>query len=478
MDRRTKIIATIGPACQDDDTLERLLKAGVNVARINFSHGDLTTHKDVIQRIRRISSDSNMPVAVLQDLQGPKIRTGLVSDGGLLLKVGQHFRLTTSTVSGSQDQVSVDDPNLPSYLSPGQRILLNDGNLELEVVSVSAKHVDTSVLVGGFLSAHKGVNIPGALTDLPSFTAKDESDLLFGLEQGIDAVAISFVRSADVIHIIRRFLAEHSNERRDIPIIAKLERQEAIDNLDEILNAADGVMVARGDLGIEMSPETVPIAQKRIITSANLHGKYVITATQMLESMVENPRPTRAETSDVANAIFDGTDAVMLSGETAMGKHPIEAVMTMDAIARQAEEHDSQWGQCIVPSESLFGKDDAYRVTIAAKELAHDRDVSAVAVFTRSGRTALLMSKARPDVPILAFTPEPQTINRLNMYWGVYPYYVPHSNTIEEMLGYVETSMLEKRSFQPGEQVVLICGFPVHSQHSANLALLHTISAK
>jgi pyruvate kinase len=307
-------------------------------------------------------------------------------------------------------------------------------------------------------------------------TEKDKNDLVFGLQQGVDVIAMSFIRSADDVRVVKQMIGELSTEKLDTPVIAKLERPEALDNLEEIVQVADGVMVARGDLGVEMSPEEVPIAQKRIIRCANRYGKLVITATQMLESMMFNPRPTRAEASDVANAVLDGTDAVMLSGETAVGEYPIKSVKMMNAIIEQAEKHLSEWGQWAEkPVPESAGHDDTYYMTLAARELAHDRNVSAIAIFTKTGRTARLMSKTRPNVPILAFTPEQVTYPRLCMLWGVKPYLVPHATSIEAMLADVENTMRTKYSIESGQQFVLICGYPVDEVRPTNLALLHTV---
>jgi pyruvate kinase len=475
MDRCTKIVATIGPASQDQHTIQQLIQAGINVARLNFSHGSYHEHAAVIALLRDTCKVQGRPVCILQDLQGPKIRTGDIAAGKIDLIQDQRFILTTNPVPGNQESISVDFPDLPVSLQPGGRILLDDGNLELAVVSRGNDYVETRVVQGGTLKPHKGVNLPGARLAIPSLTAKDRSDLEFGMQQGVDAVALSFVRSADDILQLRRAIANFTPQRGHVPIIAKLERPEALDNLEEIVQSSDGVMVARGDLGVEMSPETVPIAQKRIIECANRHARIVITATQMLDSMIHNPRPTRAEASDVANAIFDGTDAVMLSGETAIGEYPVKAVQMMDAIVRQAEAHIDQWGHWKGLPTPGSTDDDTYFMTMAARELAHDRNVAAIAIFTKSGRTALLMSKTRPGVPILAFTPEVNTFNRLPLYWGVYPYLVPQASTIEAMLVDVEATLMARSPVRSGQQVILICGFPVDAVRPTNLALLHTV---
>jgi pyruvate kinase len=414
----------------------------------------------------------------MQDLQGPKIRTGEIRNGQVTIQSGKKLNLMVNPVIGDADTVSVDFPLLTEVVEEGGRILLDDGNLELLVTGVKPDHVETQVVLGGVLKPHKGVNLPGARIRIPGLTEKDEDDLKFGLELGIDVVAVSFVRAAEDIDRVRQAICEIAPNCSDVPIIAKLERPEAIDNLHEIVHTADGLMVARGDLGVEMSPESVPIAQKRIIESANRHSKIVITATQMLDSMIHNPRPTRAEASDVANAIFDGTDAVMLSGETASGKYPVQAVEMMNAIACQAETNMSAWGHWQGNISVDTPQDDTFYLTKAARELAHDRNVAAVAVFTISGRTALLMSKARPGIPILAFTPHERTFNRLNLCWGVVPRLVPHVDNIDEMLKVVEQSMMETTTIQPGQQVVLICGYPVSDVRPTNLALLHTVGSK
>ena len=475
MERRTKIVATIGPASGDAYMIERLIKAGVNVFRLNFSHGTHTDHATRIALIRQASQDLKQPVCIMQDLQGPKIRIGEIQADAVTLVQGQSFTLQTQPIIGNEHVASVDFIDLPNCVCPGGRILIDDGNLELSVVSIEDDHVDTKIIQGGLLKSHKGVNLPGAKLNISSFTEKDKIDLAFGLEQRVDALALSFVRTPGDILRIRNAISHMAPDRKSTPIIAKLERPEALDNLHEIINVADGVMVARGDLGVEMNPEFVPIAQKQIIEAANQHGKIVITATQMLDSMIINPRPTRAEASDVANAILDGTDAVMLSGETAAGKYPIQAVEMMNAIACQTETHMAHWGHCVNPVTNHSTQDDTFFMTLAARELAHDRNVAAIAVFTKSGRSALLMSKARPDVQILAFTPEEDTFHRINLFWGVKPHLVPQVSTIDDMLTVVETAMIASTPIQPGQQVVVICGFPVHAVRPTNMAILHTV---
>jgi pyruvate kinase len=475
MYRRAKIVATLGPASHDEAIIRELIRAGMSVARINFSHGTQADHAEAIQRIRRVAKELKQPIAIMQDLQGPKIRTGEIEGGKTIIEAGQKLTLTTQPVMGNQHCVSVDYAKLPESAQVGRRILLDDGNLELVIEAVSAESVETRVTLGGLLKPHKGVNLPGAELDIQSFTDKDREDLAFGLAQNVDAIALSFVRSAQDIINLRDEIRSIDPSKVLTPIIAKLERPEALENLHDIVHAADGVMVARGDLGVEMPPEVVPNEQKRIINTANKHLKIVITATQMLESMMHNPRPTRAEASDVANAIYDGSDLVMLSGETAVGKYPIKAVEMMAAIANEAEEHMGEWGHFNPAMTDDLSYENALYITRAARELACDRDVAAIAVFTISGRTARLMSKARPGVPILAFTPNESAFNLMGTLWGVQPYIVPHSETVEDMLEQVKLAIAKSTELQPGQEVVLLAGFPIGAMRAANFLLLHEI---
>ncbi len=478
MERRAKIIATLGPASQDKKTITNLLKAGMDVARINFSHGTHKEHARVIQILREAARELNRPVTILQDLSGPKIRTGEMAAGPVELIQGNDLILTTEEVPGSSEIIHVSFDQLPQSVTMGGRILLDDGRLELLVKNIKGNQVITEVIQGGQLKSHKGVNLPGANLQIRALTDKDRKDLEFGLKQDIDVLALSFVRKADDIHYLRQAIKEINPERAKIPIIAKLEHPDAIKNLHEIIHTADGVMVARGDLGIEMPPESVPIEQKRIIATANKHLSFVIIATQMLDSMVNNPRPTRAEASDVANAILDGSDAVMLSGETAIGNFPVKTIQMMASIIRQSEQHSDEWGRLNLDLTDDSSHDDAVYITRAARELAQDRAVAAIAVFTRSGRTARLMSKARPNVPILAFTPDKQTYQYLSMLWGTTPYLIPHAETIEEMISHVDTAVIEGTPVKAGQEIVLIAGFPIHEMVPPNLALLHTVQAR
>ncbi|MDD2695836.1 MAG: pyruvate kinase [Anaerolineales bacterium] len=478
MMRRAKIIATIGPASQNKDTLTRMVEAGMDVARLNLSHGNHADHQKLIKRLREVAQETGKPLPILQDLQGQKIRLGDLARPDITLVEGQPLTVSATPVLGDERRISIDYPHLAASLQPGKKILIDDGRIELLVEAVEGDLVRTRVLIGGQLKPHKGVNLPGCRLDLPTLTPKDEADLAFGLQQGVDVLAISFVRSAGDVSAIRQAIVRAAPERAAIPLIAKIERPEALDDLEAILEIADGVMVARGDLGVELPPQVVPVAQKKIIAAANQHAKIVITATQMLESMIDAPRPTRAEASDVANAIFDGSDDVMLSGETAVGRYPVQAIAMMDAIIREAEANSGFWGKYPDTFVPASGSDDAYFITRAARELAHDRNVAAIAVFTKSGRTALLMSKARPIVDILAFTPNLDVCRRLNLLWGVNPHLIPHAETIEGMLSVVEEAILSTGSLTPGQQVVLVCGYPVKESGPANMAFLHTVRGR
>ncbi|GAB4581812.1 MAG: pyruvate kinase [Anaerolineales bacterium] len=478
MKRRAKIVATIGPASRDKHVLRNLIQAGMNIARLNFSHGTHQDHIQTIQDLRYLCDRLGHPVTILQDLQGPKIRTGELENGRIELVAGKSFTLTTELIIGNENCVAVDFPDLPFFVRPGSRILLADGQMELVVRECKGTKIETEIVFGGTLTPHKGVNLPGARLNIPGFTEKDEADLAFGLENGVDMVAISFVRTAQDVARVRQAIARLNPDRVDTPIIAKLERPEALENLEAIIHAADGVMVARGDLGVEMSPQQVPIAQKRIIEAANRQGKAVITATQMLESMIESPRPTRAEASDVANAIFDGTDAVMLSAETATGRYPVETVQMMDAIVYEAEAHLMEWGHWSNKPITNEPESDSLFLCRAAAELAHDRNVAAVAVFTNTGKTALLMSKTRPGVPILGFTSKERTYRRMGLFWGVVPHLIPIVDTMEAMLAQVEAALLAETPVQRGQQVVLICGFPVSEIRPSNTVMLHTVGQR
>lgn len=476
MTRNVKIVATIGPASQREETLEKLILAGMNVARMNFSHGTHEEHAARIELIRKVSKKLHVAVGILQDLQGPKIRVGDLPSP-LQLSDGEEVCLYATESTPPQmdcQKIPVDFRQLFDSVRPADQLLLDDGRLTLEVLSVKDRNaLIAKVIVGGPLSSHKGINLPGVRLRIAGFTEKDEADLAFGISHNVDAVAVSFVRTADDVKKVRYAMERFSNGKRLPMLIAKLEKPEALDNLDAILDIVDGVMVARGDLGVELPPERVPAWQKHIIRAANARAKLVITATQMLESMISNPLPTRAEASDVANAVFDGTDAVMLSAESASGKYPVESVQMMDRIVREAESHFVEWG--MEPSVNGYDHSDAASMARAAQALANDKNVTAVACFTTQGRTAWLMSKIRPRVPVMAFTPDEETYRRLAFLWGVRPQLIAFARSLEEMLDLLDAALMRSDVVNVGDQVVLVCGFPVGAVRPPNMALLHTV---
>lgn len=475
--RKAKIVATLGPASSDETVLEKLIEAGMDVARMNFSHGTHEQHAERIALVRSVSKRLGRSVGVLQDLQGPKIRVGKLA-APIQLEVGRDvllFAAGDAPPAGDRQIIPVDFQELFEAVQANDRLLLDDGRLALRVLSAGRRIIEARVEVGGQLSSHKGINLPGVQLRISGFTEKDRTDLAFGIAQGVDAVAISFVRSAEDVKVVRAAMQEFSGDKIRPLLIAKIEKPEAMNELEAILDVVDGVMVARGDLGVELPPERVPPLQKQIIRSANARAKLVITATQMLESMIQNPLPTRAEASDVANAIFDGTDAVMLSAETASGDYPVDAVAIMDRIIIEAESHFLEWGSRQDRRAGL-GESDAASMARASIELAHDPDVTAVAVFTMQGRSAWLMSKARPDKRILAFTPDLNTYYQLAFLWGVQPHLVPYAHTLDEMISQVDAALLSK-GIEAGQQVVLVCGYPVGAMRPPNLALLHKVGS-
>lgn len=478
MNRFAKIVATLGPSSSDEGTLRELIEAGMDVARLNFSHGTHEDHADKVKLLRKLSEELGKPVSILMDLQGPKLRIGKLDKDFITLKSNQVVALSSSenpeNVREGTIFIPFDVPKLHEALVPGNHILMDDGQLEFEVLELDGENIYARVILGGNLKSHKGVNLPGSKLDIPCLTPKDLEDLQFGLDLGVDLVAISFVKQASDILTVRETMRQMTSMRRLPPIVAKLERPEAIANLESIIDATDGVMVARGDLGVEMSPAVVPSAQKAIIRAANQKGKFVITATQMLESMINNPRPTRAEAADVANAIFDGTDAVMLSAESAAGKYPVQSVRMMESIISESEKHLKEWGHLdsVLSSDQL---DASIPIVRAAKDLTADAKVSGIVVFTISGASAMWMSKAKPSVPIYAFTPEIRTYQWLGIAWGVTPLLVPHADTLETMIRHVETAITSSTPLCAGDQVVVISGFPVGEFGKPNLTLLYTL---
>jgi len=453
--RRTKIVATLGPASDSPEMLRRLMDAGVDVFRLNFAHGTQESHGRAIRLIRRTAAEADRPVAILQDLQGPKIRIGeLAGHRPVDLAPGHRLRITVRQVPGTADLLSTTYEALPRDVRPGDGLLLDDGRIQLRVLDRTDEEVLAEVVAGGRLAEHKGINLPQTPLSAPCLTEKDLDDLRFGLEAGVDFVGLSFVRRAEDVEEVRRRAREAG---ADIPVIAKIERIEAVMNLEEIVSAADGVMVARGDLGVETSVADVPILQKRILSVAGRHGKVDITATQMLESMVQNPLPTRAEATDVANAVFDGTDALMLSEETAVGRYPVEAVRTMSEIALRAEEHLSQYGRPAARSEPSRAASVSEGTVHAACVAAAEVGARAIVVFTLSGRTAFLVAARRPSVPVFGFSPREQTLRRLCLAWGVEPVRTELVDSPDKLLALVEERLGRDERFRGG-QVVMVTG--------------------
>ena len=471
--RRTKIVATLGPATSTRDRIAELIEAGMDVARMNFSHGSYEEHSERIAAVRDAAAAAGRSIAILQDLQGPKIRTGPLEGGGPVeLRTGSTFTLTTESVPGCAERVSTTYAALASDVEPGDRILLSDGAISLRAVRTTDTEVVTEVVYGGTLEERQGINLPGVDISVRGVTDKDIEDLQFGLRCGVDYVAISFVRSADEVRQVGQLIAQAGS---DAPVIAKLEKPEAIEALDEIIEAADGVMVARGDLGVELDPEKVPLAQKRIIEAANRAAKPVITATQMLESMIVNPRPTRAEASDVANAILDGTDAVMLSGETAIGAHPVETIRTMVRIAQEIETGaPRQPERRRRVSKQALNSPEAIAAAVEAVVEALPQ-VDAVWVFTQSGTTARLIARHRPRVPVIGFTPSERCHRRMSLTWGVTPIQTQTVSSFRDLAALVFPLAEQRGLATPGNTVVVTGSHPFDEGAPTNFLKVHTV---
>lgn len=462
----TKIICTIGPASQSPERLTALIGAGMDVARLNFSHGSREEHKGWIENIRAAAKTTGEPIAILQDLSGPKIRTGTVAGGSVELADGQEFTFTTEPVVGTKDRVSTTYGALPNDVRPGDTILVDDGKMKFRVRTVSGKEVCCTVEHGGALKDKKGMNLPGVRVSAASMTEKDLEDLQFGLEQGVDYVALSFVRSAADVRQLQGLIAKSVS--RTVPVIAKIERQEAVERFDEILEVTDAVMVARGDLGVEMPTEEVPLIQKRIVKRCNERGVPVIIATQMLESMIEQPRPTRAEANDVANAVLDGADAVMLSGETSVGRFPVETVMVMDQIIRRSESGRTSWNApAATPLAAEKKVFDA--IARAACVLAHEVDARAIIVMTHTGGTALALSKYRPTSRIVAVTDQDEVVRRLNLVWGVRGMVIPDFvRDSDSAFKRVREELTQAGYVKSGDLVVFTAGLPFWTRGVTN----------
>ena len=467
--RRAKIVCTIGPASSDEAMLRELIRAGMDVARLNFSHGTHDEHARVITSLRNVTKSEGRTVCILQDLQGPKIRTGCLRYGkNVALRAGSRVTITPRDIAGTQELISTTFKSLAGEVHPGSQILLSDGLIELMVIDTHGTDVECEVLHGGELREHQGINLPGSPLRVPAMTEKDRLDMEFGVANGVDMVALSFVRSAEDVIEAKRVVAGRSD---DLPIIAKLEKPQAIEQLDEILQDADGVMVARGDLGVEQPPECVPVIQKRIIRHAAAAGKPVITATQMLESMIDHPRPTRAEASDVANAIFDGTDAVMLSAETAAGKYPTGATNMMARIVVEAEAHMREIAR---PHRRHGHPAGSVSETICrtVSEAAHELPIAAIAAYTTTGATARLISRSRPNAPVYAFAHREQICNRLNLYWGVLPVSCMPARTAEQMVENAEQELMSRGLLCAGSVMAVVSGTR-GTPGSTNMMRLH-----
>lgn len=466
--RRTKIVATIGPASNTPEMIRKLTAAGMNVARLNFSHGSYEDHAKVIKYLREVSDEMDTPVTLLQDLQGPKIRVGKLNGDQMHLTKGDVLRIIPmEDYHGEPDVIPIDYPHAAEEAEPGMSILLDDGLLALKITGISGKELICCVEDGGLLKNRKGVNFPNLTLKLPSLTDKDKQDLEFGLQHGIDWVSLSFVRSATDIVELRDFISRAGYKK---PLIAKIEKPQAIDHLDEIIRVADGIMVARGDLGVEMNPEKVPLLQKHIIEQCNRMSKPVITATQMLESMIHEPRPTRAEANDVANAIIDGTDCTMLSGESAVGEYPVKAIEMMNRIAMEVESK-IEFRTYPSAEHSEIGA-----ICEAVNRIEKVIEISAIAVLTSSGRSAKFVASGRPKAPIYALTNDPVVYHGLNLLWGIHPILINHKcESFDEMIELAEVNIHEHQPVKEGEKIIVIAGIPPNLAGGTNCLKIHTM---
>lgn len=473
--RKTKIVCTIGPSSESLENTKKLIMAGMNVARLNFSHGDFEEHGNRIKNIRQACDELNKTVAILLDTKGPEIRTGKLEVEPIELVQNEYVTLTTEEILGDKNRLSVTYKELPQDVAVGSTILIDDGLIGLTVVEIQGTEIRCRVVNGGTIKSKKGVNVPGVAISLPGITEKDANDIIFGIEQGVDFIAASFVRKASDVLEIRELLKKHNGEH--IQIISKIENQQGVDNLDEILEVSDGLMVARGDLGVEIPAEEVPLVQKRMIEKCNLAGKPVITATQMLDSMQRNPRPTRAEASDVANAIFDGTDAIMLSGETAAGKYPVESVLTMSRIAEKAESalnYREMFLKQRIAQETSVTEAISQSVAISALDL----NAKAIISSTESGQTARMVSKYRPEAPIIAVTTQDRALRRLALTWGVTPVKGELATSTDEMFDYALQGGVRSGLVKEGDLVVITAGVPLGRSGSTNLLKVDYIPAQ
>jgi pyruvate kinase len=471
--RRTKIVCTLGPSSNTLEKIEQLYLAGMNVARINFSHGSHEDHARTMSYVRKVAKKHQYSIPILMDLQGPKIRVGKMKEGSQILRAGNNITLTPDDIEGTSERIPIDYSYLTSDAVSGDKILIDDGLLELMVEEVNEREVQARVVVGGVIKSRKGVNLPGVKISMPSLTEKDIEDLEFGLTQDVDYVAMSFVRKArDIQDVISRVRAAGSNAG----IIAKIEKPEAVENIDEIIEESDGIMVARGDLGIEIASERVPQVQKSIIERSRTAGKPVITATQMLDSMITNPRPTRAESSDVANAVLDGTDAVMLSGETAAGEYPIEAVKTMDKICRTIEENaESIYYSLEYRKPDWKEKQIIESLSYSCVTIAENVEAKAISTITHSGNTARRIAKFRPKVPIIAFTESQKVRRQLNLVWGVDSVKLSQIFDTDQSVGMMEDYLRKNGLVEIGDRIIIATGMPIAKRGRTNMLKVSTI---
>ncbi|OBR62967.1 pyruvate kinase [Paenibacillus oryzae] len=470
--RKTKIVCTIGPSSESLENTKKLIQAGMNVARLNFSHGDFEEHGNRIKNIRQANVELGTSVAILLDTKGPEIRLGKLKEEPIELVQGETITLTTEEILGDRSRIPVTYSNLPNDLTVGSTVLIDDGLIGLTVESIDGTEIHCRIVNNGPIKSKKGVNVPGVKISLPGITEKDAGDIVFGIEQGIDFIAASFVRKASDVLEIRELLEKHNGGH--IQIISKIENQEGVDNLDEILEVSDGLMVARGDLGVEIPAEEVPLVQKMMIKKCNHAGKPVITATQMLDSMQRNPRPTRAEASDVANAIFDGTDAIMLSGETAAGKYPVESVQTMSRIAERTEQA-LEYREIFTRQANAQKTSVTEAVSQAVANSALDLNAKAIITSTQSGFTARVVSKYRPKAPIIAVTPDESVMRRLALGWGVFPVKGQDANTTDEMFEHAVKGALGTGLLSLGDTVVITAGVPIGRAGTTNLIKIHHV---
>ncbi|HCC22146.1 TPA: pyruvate kinase [Candidatus Uhrbacteria bacterium] len=476
--KHTKIICTIGPSSMDPEMISKMVRAGMNVARLNFSHGSHSDHANLISSIRRMAEETQEPIAIIQDLQGPKVRVGDLPEDGITLEPGKQIILTTDPDHGA-DRIGVTYDGLHGDVKLGDRLLLDDGLMDIKVTGVSGRDIACLVVTGGVLTSHKGINLPTATLSIPAITDKDREDVVFGVTQKVDWVALSFVRNAKEIYDLRYMIKElerkngkASSADPSVRIIAKIEKHEAIKNIAEIIEAADGIMIARGDLGIEMPAEEVPLIQKRIIDLCLEAAKPVIVATQMLDSMIRNPRPTRAEVSDVANAVIDHTDAVMLSGESASGKYPLESVETMSRIICETEKSDYD---DIEIGRPFPHQDTDQAVSEVANMLARNIEAKLILAASLSGETGRIVSRYRPEMPIVVAVPNDRVRNQMNLSWGVRPFLLPHCSTVEELvdrsLGYLK----KEKMVRTGDKIIVVAGEPVGVSGNINLVEIRTV---